>query len=82
MIRKSLSTAVAVAVLAGSAMLGATSASQAGGYGYNGHYNGYHAQTYYSGYNNYYYEPQCYTKKVKFWDYYGNLRVKRVRVCN
>jgi hypothetical protein len=28
------------------------------------------------------YEPYCVVKKIKTYDYYGNLIVKRVRVCH
>jgi hypothetical protein len=34
-----------------------------------------------AGYYSYGYEPHCFIKKVKSWDYYGNLVIKRVRVC-
>ncbi len=40
-----------------------------GGYGH-GHY-----------YSDYGYEPHCFIKKVKRWDKWGNLRIKRIRVC-
>jgi hypothetical protein len=32
-------------------------------------------------YNSYDYQPHCFIKKVKSWDYYGNLVIKRVKVC-
>ncbi len=65
--KKTLSTAVAVAVLSGSAMFATSSASQAHGYK---HY----------GYSNYYYQPYCFYKKIKVWGYYG-YHWKRIKVC-
>ncbi len=65
--KKTLSTAIAVAVLAGSAMLATSSVSQAHGYK---HY----------GYSNYYYQPHCFYKKIKVWGYYG-YHWKRIKVC-
>ena len=66
--KKTIASALTVAVLAGSAMFASTSASQAGYYG--GHY----------GYNNYYGGYHCFYKKVKVWGYYG-YHWKRIKVC-
>ena len=27
-------------------------------------------------------EPQCYVKKVRAYDYYGNLIIKKIRICD
>ncbi|GAA4180580.1 MULTISPECIES: hypothetical protein [Shinella] len=35
-----------------------------------------------AGYYSYDYQPACFIKKIKSYDYYGNLIVKRVRVCH
>ncbi len=70
---KTLNTALAVAVLAGSAMFASASASQAGYYG-GGYGGGY-------GYNNHYYQPACFYKKIKVWGYYG-YHWKTVKVCH
>ncbi|MDO9414822.1 hypothetical protein [Pararhizobium sp.] len=48
------------------------------GYGHGHHYKKHYKRHYYQNY----YEPSCFTKKVKRWDSYGNLRIKRIRVCN
>lgn len=34
-----------------------------------------------AGYYSYGYEPACFVKKVKTYDYYGNVIVKKIRVC-
>ena len=34
-----------------------------------------------AGYYSYDYQPYCFIKKIKSYDYYGNLIIKRVRVC-
>jgi hypothetical protein len=34
-----------------------------------------------AGYYSYGYEPYCFVKKVKTYDYYGNVIVKKIRVC-
>ena len=73
MIRKTLSTALAVAVISGSAMFASTAQSSAGGYYGGGYYGG--------GYSNYYYQPVCHWKKIKVWGYYG-YHWKKVRVCH
>lgn len=45
------------------------------GNGY-GHHKKRHYQQYHDNYR-----PHCRIKKIRFWDDYGNLRVKRVKVC-
>ena len=37
---------------------------------------------YYGGYYGGHYQSYCFIKKVRVYDYYGNLRVKRIRVCH
>ena len=59
------------ATLATFAALSFAAPSQAGYYG--GHYGG----GYYGGY----YAPYCFIKKIRTYDYYGNLYIKRIRVC-
>ena len=34
-----------------------------------------------AGYYSYDYQPTCFVKKIKSYDYYGNLIVKKVRIC-
>ncbi len=68
--KKTLATALTVAVLAGSAFATSTTQSQAGYYG--GHYGG--------GYG-YVYAPKCFWKKVKVHGYYG-WHWKKIRVCH
>ena len=34
-----------------------------------------------AGYYSYDYQPHCFVKKVKSYDYYGNLVIKRIKVC-
>ena len=34
-----------------------------------------------AGYYSHDYQPTCFIKKIKSYDYYGNLLIKRVRVC-
>ena len=34
-----------------------------------------------AGYYSYDYQPYCFIKKVKSYDYYGNLVIKRIKVC-
>ncbi|MCF3638971.1 hypothetical protein LXM94_03200 [Rhizobium sp. TRM95111] len=60
-------TFIISATVATVAALSFAAPSQAGYYG--GYYGG-HDQAY------------CFIKKVRFYDYYGNLRVKRIRVCH
>ena len=69
--KKTLATALTVAVLAGSATFATTNASQAGYYG--GHYGGY-------GYG-YKFRRHCFYKKIKVWGYYG-YHWKKIRVCH
>ncbi len=70
MIRKTLAATLTAAVLAGSALVATSAPASAHGYGHRHHYN------------NYYYQPYCFYKKVKVWDYYGGYFWKRIRVCN
>lgn len=35
-----------------------------------------------AGYYSYGHQPACFIKKIKSYDYYGNLIIKRVRVCH
>lgn len=35
-----------------------------------------------AGYYGYDYQPTCFIKKIKTYDYYGNLIIKRGRVCH
>jgi hypothetical protein len=35
-----------------------------------------------AGYYSYGYQPACFVKKIKSYDYYGNLVVKKVRICH
>lgn len=34
-----------------------------------------------AGYYSYGYQQHCFVKKIKSYDYYGNLVVKKVRIC-
>ena len=34
-----------------------------------------------AGYYSYGYEPACFVKKVKTYDYYGNVIVRKIRLC-
>ena len=34
-----------------------------------------------AGYYSYGHKPHCFIKKVKSYDYYGNLVIKKVKVC-
>jgi hypothetical protein len=34
-----------------------------------------------AGYYSYGYEPYCFIKKVKSYDYYGNVVIKKIKVC-
>ncbi len=54
-------------------MFASASASQAGYYG-GGYGGGY-------GYNNHYYQPACFYKKIKVWGYYG-YHWKTIKVCH
>lgn len=60
------------ALVATTTVLAFAAPSQAGGYGYS---SGYHYSQDYS------YEPVCIIKKVRTYDKWGNLVIKKVRVC-
>jgi hypothetical protein len=32
--------------------------------------------------DSYGYEPQCFIKKVKSYDYYGDVVIRKIKVCN
>jgi len=66
MFAKTLTAAIAVATISGSALFASSAPSQAGYYGY-GYQGGYH-------------QPKCYYKKIKVWDYYG-WHWEKVQVC-
>ncbi len=66
MIRKTLSTAVAVAVISGSALFATTAPSNAHYYGYSNYYS--------------YYEPVCFYTWKRVWTYYGFRKIK-VQIC-
>ncbi|WP_158565505.1 hypothetical protein [Shinella sp. WSJ-2] len=34
-----------------------------------------------AGYYGYDYQPYCFIKKIKSYDYYGNVVIKRIKVC-
>ena len=34
-----------------------------------------------AGYYSYGYKPHCFVKKIKSYDYYGNIVIQKVRVC-
>ncbi|MCR6500611.1 hypothetical protein MUO32_16305 [Shinella sp. CPCC 101442] len=34
-----------------------------------------------AGYYSYDYQPYCFIKKIKSYDYYGNIVIKRIKVC-
>lgn len=72
MFRKTLTAAVAVAVMSGAALFSTASASQAG-YGYHGGY-GHHG-----GYHYHFKHKPYYIKKIKVWTYHGYVW-KKVRV--
>jgi hypothetical protein len=83
--RKSIMSAVVASI----AVLIFAVPSQAGGFsigfghGHHGHGYGHfgfnvHDGGYYGGY----YEPSCIIKKVKKWDKWGNLHVKKVKICD
>lgn len=65
--------------------------SQAGGHGHRHHHGhhhggfsiGFYNTGYYGGYyGGDYYEPSCYIKKVKRWDRWGNLHIRRIKICD
>jgi hypothetical protein len=35
-----------------------------------------------AGYYSYDYQPSCFIKKIKTWDSYGNLVIKKIKVCH
>jgi hypothetical protein len=35
-----------------------------------------------AGYYSHDYQPYCFIKKIKSYDYYGNLVIKRIKICN
>ncbi len=82
--------AIISAVVAAIAAISFAAPSQAGGFsigvgGYGHHHHGgnfsvgFYDNGYYGG--NYYYEPACFTKKVKVYDKWGNLKIKKIKVC-
>ncbi|WP_075288925.1 hypothetical protein [Pararhizobium arenae] len=56
-----------------------------GGYGHHGHHHGgnFSIGFYDNGYHggHYYYEPTCFIKKVKKYDKWGNLKIKKIKIC-
>ena len=53
------------------------------GNGYGGGHRHHHRQhRYEQSYDNYGYGGDCWIKKIRFYDDYGNRHVKKVRVCN
>ena len=34
-----------------------------------------------AGYYSYGYKPHCFVKKIKSYDYYGNVIIKKIKVC-
>ena len=81
------------AVIATVAAVSFAAPSQAGGFSFGfgngdgyvtiggyGHGHGYHKKHYYE--DDYGYEPSCYIKKVKKWDKWGNLHIKKVKICD
>ena len=79
---------IIASIVAAGAALTFAAPSQAGYYGNTyggGYYGGYTNVDHYYGHKRHYkrhYEPQCWIKKIRKYDYYGNLVVKRIRVCN
>lgn len=71
---------LAIAATVAVTMTGFAAPSMADDYGSDGY--GYHKKRHHNNYQETYHEPVCHWKKIKFWDDYGNLRVKRVKVCN
>ena len=68
--KKTVTAALAVAVLSASAMFATTAPSNAGYWGGYGYYKPYYG-----------YKHHCYYKKVKVWGYYGYFW-KRIKVCH
>ena len=84
-------TLIIACIVAVSTALSFAAPSQAGGYyggGNDGYYGGGYSQVdHYYGhkrrhYKRTYYEPNCWIKKIRKYDHYGNLVVKRIRVCD
>lgn len=78
---------IITSVIATFAALSFAAPSHAGGYyggGYNDCYDGggYSQPQRRQSYRTAYYEPTCWIKKIRKYDYYGNLVVKRIRVCD
>ncbi|MBP1857931.1 hypothetical protein [Rhizobium herbae] len=78
---------IIASIVAAGAALSFAAPSVAGGYYGGGYYGGgYDNVDHYYGhkrhYKRSYYEPHCWIKKIRKYDYYGNLVVKRIRVCN
>lgn len=77
MIRKTLSAALALSVLAGSALVATSTPSLAGGK----HFHGYkHHKIYRPAYGHGYYPGHCFYKKIKVHGHYG-WHWKKIRVC-
>ena len=78
---------IIASIVAVGAALSFAAPSQAGGYyGGGSYYGGYHDVDHYYGHKRHYYKKRhyvqnCWIKKVRKYDYYGNLVVKRIRVC-
>lgn len=77
---------IIASIVAVSAALSFAAPSQAGGFndsgcndGYGGGYSQPHRR---HEYKMAYYEPNCWIKKIRTYDYDGNLVVKRIRVCD
>ncbi len=77
---------IIASIVAVGAALSFAAPSHAGGYygSGDGYYGGGYVQPYY-GKKHYYkkrhYVENCWIKKIRKYDYYGNLIVKRIRVC-
>jgi hypothetical protein len=82
MIRKTITTALTVAVLGASAMMATTVSSEAGFHGGKGHHNKHHNRHRHlgHGYGHDFGYGYCYWKKIKVWDYYG-FHWEKVRIC-
>lgn len=80
MIRKSMTAALALSVLAGSALVATTAPSLAGGKHFHGHHKHHKIHRHVYGYGYGYHPGGCFIKKVKVHGYYG-WHWKKVRVC-
>lgn len=81
MFRKSAAAAIAIAVLSGSALVSTTVSSQAGNKHHQRHHNNHNNHNNYNyNYDYSYYQPHCFWKKVKVWDYHG-YHWEKVQVC-